>query len=316
MQKWEKLNPGDIVDIVAPASGTAKEVVEAAQKVLRDHGFTPRVPQEILEPVFYHSNSDKKRLEQLKEALLANDSKAIWCLRGGYGSNRLLPGLSRLKKPKKAKVLIGISDLTSIHLFLNQKWKWASLHASLIDRLTDGRLPKDNVAEIFSVLQGEQKTVEFVKLIAMNRAAKKIKMRKAPIVGGNLVTLQSSLGTPWAVQTKGNFLFIEELAERGYRIDRILVHLQQSGKLQGCKGILLGHFIGGDEPKNEAESGVVKNLVVEALQRFSDEQNSIPVWSGIESGHGENLRTLPFGMPASLTQKNGEIILSVETGCR
>ena len=249
-----------------------------------------------------------------KKALLATDSKGIWCLRGSYGSNRLIPELAKIKRPSQQKVFIGISDVTSLHLFLNQSWKWSTLHGTVLDRLAENRIDAVLAQEVFDIICGYKKTILFTGLKPMNARAEKIKFLKARIVGGNLTTLQSSIGTPWAVKTVGNFLFLEDTGERGYRVDRMLVHLKQAGRLKDCRGVLFGHFTGGDEPLSP--EGLSSNRVHEALQRFADENKNLPIWSGVESGHGELLRTLPFGTGAFLTQKNGEISLNIETGCK
>ncbi len=314
MVKWEKLQPGDVIDIIAPGYPTKPEIIEAGKIILQERGYIPRVPADILSPQFFHSNSDEARFAQAKKALLAKDSKAIWCLRGGYGSNRLLPELAKIKKPNRAKIFIGISDVTSLHLFLNQNWKWCTLHATLLDRLAENRIDAVLAQEIFDIINGKKHEMLFTGLKPLNARAEKTKKHQARIVGGNLTTLQCSIGTPWALKTSGEFLFLEDLGERGYRIDRMLVHLKQAGRLKNCEGILLGHFTGGDEPLSP--EGTTSNRVHEALQRFADENPNLPVWSGIESGHGELLRTLPFGTPATIVQKNGEISLNVETGSR
>ncbi len=314
MQKWEKLNPGDVIDIIAPGYATKPETVELAKEFLRSRNYVPRVPDDLLSPQYFHSNSDAVRLRHVKEALKAKDSKAVWCLRGGYGTNRLLPELARLQAPKKAKIFIGISDVTSLHLFLNQSWKWCTLHATLLDRPAEKRIDAKIVNETFDILSGERREISFAGLRALNPKAVKVARKKAVLVGGNLTTLQSAIGTPWSIKTAGRFLFLEDLGERGYRIDRMLEHLKQAGRLKSCAGILLGQFVGGDEPTSQ--NGVAVNRVNEALQRFADENPSLPVWSGVESGHGDILRALPLGTSAMVKQVNGVITLSVETGGR
>jgi muramoyltetrapeptide carboxypeptidase len=312
MQKWKKLKSGDIIDVVAPGYATSPETLFSVEKLLREQGFVPRIPNDLLNPIHFHSNSDQVRFGHLKKALLAKDSVAVWCLRGGYGSNRLLPALAKLTAPKAAKVFIGISDVTSLHVFLNQKWKWCTLHAALLDRMASGRMPEGTFSETLSLLKGDLEEMTFSNLIPLNTKAKTVKNIRSAIVGGNLTTLQGSLGTPWSIKTKDRFLFLEDIGERGYRVDRMLEHLKQSGTLQGCKGILLGHWVGGNEP---AESGeIARSRVQEALDRFAKENPSLPIWSGIESGHDVQLRALPFGSEARIQQTKNGISLTVSSG--
>lgn len=304
--EWRPLRDGDTVDVIAPGFATDRLVLSEVSKVLKSWGLVPRIPKDIIKKHFFMAAPDEVRSRHLRQALLS-DSKVIWCLRGGYGALRLLPELSKIKRPVKPKLLVGISDVTSLHTWINTHWGWPSFHASLLDRLSSGRLPKKIQVELQELLFGKKDHVTFRKLKPMNAAAKKALGLKAPIVGGNLVTLQSSLGTPYDFDFKDRFVFLEELGERGYRIDRILVHFEQARRWQGCKGVLLGHFLGGNEPQG-------KNFVWPVLKSWAQEQ-SFPVYSGLESGHGENLRALPFMTMAELSKdETGSFRLLVETG--
>jgi len=330
MKKWPKLVTGDVIDVIAPGYAVTPATVEKSIQALQELGYTPRVPKDLLagndDTPYFHSNTDPIRFRHLQKALFAKDSKAIWCLRGGYGSNRLIPMLAKLKAPAHNKVFIGISDVTSLHVFLNQKWQWVTLHASLLDRLAKNRLPAPVRAETLAVLRGENQQTSF-SLQPLNAAARKKKTLHGEIVGGNLTVLQSTLGTPWSVKGKGRFLFLEDTGERGYRIDRMLEHFRQANVLAACRGILFGQFIGGDEPdlsdavdsEGSRRIGirtVPPSRVTEAIERFALENPKIPVWSGIESGHGETLRPVAFGSQAQVVHKGNSIELHVETGSR
>lgn len=305
--KWQPLQEGDVVDVIAPGFPTDAAVVKKAVSFLKSWGLRPRVPKNLFKKNLLFSNVDDVRWQHLKKALEASDSKVVWCLRGGYGSLRLLPHLDKMSKPKKTKLLIGISDITSLAVYLNENWKWPVLHGALLDRMGKGEVPATIVKEMGKILRGEQKQVSFKNLKPMNKAARKVKKLKATVVGGNLVTLQSAIGTPYDFDLKNKILFIEELGERGYKIDRILVHFDQIGRFKGCKGVILGHFIGGNEPSGG-------NKVKKVLQAWAAEQ-TFPVFSGIQSGHDVNLRSLPLGTSAVL-QKKGNYELLVETGVK
>jgi muramoyltetrapeptide carboxypeptidase len=310
MKKWLPLIKGDIIDIIAPGYTVESEVITQSVQALEKMGYIARVPQDFQKPEYFHSNSDKTRFQHLKKSLLAKDSRAIWCLRGGYGSNRLIPFLQKMKIPAKNKLLIGVSDVTSLHLFLNQKWKWSTLHGTLLDRLGKGTLPADILAETMDVITGEKTNISFSGLKPLNKAAEKVKSLKGSVLGGNFVVLQTSLGTDYQINLKNKFLFIEEYGERGYRVDRMLEHFKQARVFEkGCLGVLVGQIVGG----NEADG---TNRVTEAIQRFADENIKIPVWSGLESGHGERLRPLPLGTEVRLVKKKDIFQLEAQTGCK
>jgi len=294
------LKPGDLVDIVSPGSSSRSEDVELCLDLLHNWGLKTRLPKNTFQKHPFHSNEDEARLKLLKNALSAKDSKAVWCLRGGYGANRLMPELWKMKTPATPKMLIGYSDITSVHLLM-QKWKWTSYHGPLLETLVSGRLKADQIEECRQIIFGEKIESRF-ELKAMNPKAQKIKTLKAPMIAGNLVVFESALGTPYAGKFNGRFLALEEVGERGYRIDRMLEHLKQSGALKGCLGIIFGDFLFGDERDGA-------NYVHYALERFAAE-NSIACFSGLQMGHGENNRMIAMG-PVARLEKN---ILHIPTG--
>lgn len=309
MKKWNKLKPNDLIDVIAPGYPVEQEVLEKSAQALEDLGYRVRVPKNLLQPDYFHSNSDLNRFSHLKAALTAKDSAAIWCLRGGYGSNRLIPYLEKLKQPKLNKLFIGISDVTSLHLFLNQKWKWSTLHGTLLDRLGKKTLPKEILTETLDVLTGNSDEVIFSNLVAINTAAKKVKDLKGTVVGGNFIVLQTSLGTKTQINLKKKFLFIEEYGERGYRIDRTFEHFKQAGAFRDCLGVLIGQFVGGNELDGSSR-------IQEAVSRFALENPQLPVFTGVESGHGERLRPLPFNTEAKIIRNKDLFNLHVKTGCK
>ncbi len=309
MAGFSPLKKGDLVDVVSPGSSSRLEDVKLAVELLTSWGLFVRLPEETFDEHPFHSNEDEVRLKLFKKAISAKDSKAVWCLRGGYGANRLIPELLKMKKPLKAKPLIGYSDITSLHLLLNQKWKWPVYHGPLLETMISGRLPAQQVEECRKVLFGEIQNLNF-ELEPLNKAAEKLKKIEAPLIGGNLVVLESSIGTDLSLSTKGKILVLEEIGERGYRIDRMLEHLSQAKALNGCVAILFGDFIGGDE-KDQT------NFVQYAIERFAL-SSKIPCYQGLEIGHGMKNRILPLGLKAKLQSIKSEGVieglLTVGTG--
>lgn len=288
------LKRGDLIDIVAPGSATEPTVVADSVTALEALGFKVRVSEKLLNPQLFLSNTDEFRFKDLKKALLAKDSKAIWCLRGGYGAIRLLPLLNKLKKPKFPKLLIGISDMSSLHLFLNQNWKWPSLHAPLVDRFALKLLSEENIREVMSAIQGELTESRFDKLEPLTPLSAKVKKITGPVIGGNLMVITSSLGTANQIQTEGRILFLEEMSERGYRIDRCLRQMHQAGALKGVKAIVLGDFIKCEEPNGT-------DLSTDTIARFCSDVK-IPVFKGIESGHAPLQRPVFFNTNAVISK--------------
>lgn len=292
---WEPLKKGDVVDVIAPGFSTMPEALEGAKKFLINLGLTPRVPKDLYATDIICSNTDEIRFKHLKLALLAKDSRAIWCLRGGYGSLRLIEQLAKIKRPSLPKLFIGYSDSTTIHNYLNQFWHWPTLHGPLLDRLGSLTTYDEQVAELTDVIFGRQPRVVFKNLSPLNAVAKKKKKIIAPVVGGNLSVAQTHIGTLYARPPKGQILFFEDVGERGYRVDKMLKHLQLAGYFRGVKAVVFGEFVRCEEPDSNSVS-----RVPDVLKRFASEQK-IPVFSGVEVGHGSLQRPLPLGSMAELS---------------
>ncbi len=283
----------DLIDIVAPGSSTDLAILKKACAILQSWGYRTRVANDLMKPELFLSNSDSYRFESLKKALLANDSKAVWCLRGGYGSIRLLPFLNQLKKPKHQKLLIGLSDITTLQIFLQQKWNWPSIHGPLLDRIGLENLPETNRTELKNLLEGKLLKSEFAGLKPLNLAAKKAKRVEGLVTGGNLMVATSTLGTVNQLDADNKILFLEELSERGYRIDRCLQQLKQAGIFSSAKAVVLGDFLKCLEPDGS-------DLSFQTLQNFF-ETLKVPAFFNVPLGHGTEQRPLVFNTKATIT---------------
>lgn len=299
--KWRALQPGDIVDVVAPGFRCSDENLEKGVAFLKRLGLTPRVPDDLFGDDILCSNNDNYRFNHLKQALEARDSKAVWCVRAGYGAIRFIEKLKKIKKPKQSKLFIGYSDATTINTYLTQFWNWPVLHGPLLDRLgANENVSAEEVAELQTVIFGEKTEVLFDELTALNKAAERVKTVKGRIFGGNLTVFQTLLGTPYQ-KFKDDILFLEDIGERGYRIDRMLKHLEHAGVFKKVKAILFGTFTGGQERDG-------RNLVAPVLKRFADEQK-VPVLLGLNAGHGDYQRPLFLHTPAVLRPSMGELLV-------
>jgi len=300
MKSWKPLKKGDVVDVIAPGYAVEPERLAAGLRVLESWGLQPRCPDDLVRAFYFHAQTDAKRLEYTLRAFAAKDSRAVWCVRGGYGSNRLVPALMKKKAPAQPKLFVGISDVTTLHLFVNQNWKWSSLHGPLLDRLGTATLPPEYSEEARAIAFGEEREVVFEGLEPMNAKAIKTKRVEGAVVGGNLTVLQSALGTKLSPKLAGRILFLEDIGERGYRVDRMLEQFRQAGLFEKCEAVVLGHFLGGDEPN---KGGDPFSYIPFALERFA-ESIKIPVWKNLEAGHGERQRALPFGTDAVISKNS------------
>jgi muramoyltetrapeptide carboxypeptidase len=271
------LAPGDVVDVVAPGFRCTAEQLENGIAFLQRAGLVPRVPPDLFGEDLLCANSDAIRFRQLRKALFARDSRAVWCVRGGYGALRIIQRLQALQAPRRPKLLIGYSDATTVHQLLNLFWGWPTLHGPLLDRLGSAEIRADERAELHAVLFGGTAQTVFANLVPLNAAARRRQLISSRLTGGNLTVLQSTLGTSLQRRPSG-MLFLEDIGERGYRIDRMLEQLRQAGVLRNLKAIVLGTFLGGAEADRS-------NLGPAVLERFA-QTLKIPVLAGIDAGHG------------------------------
>jgi muramoyltetrapeptide carboxypeptidase len=288
MNKLPKLKAGDIVEIIAPASRCSDNNLTELKELLLSWQLNYRISDDIFGTDLLCANTDECRFNSLKNALLNSESKAVICARGGYGSVRLISELNKVIPPLSKKLFLGMSDVTVLNLFLQQKWKWPVIHAAI----APDRFSQESIAATKSLLVGETDQVEFSGL-PLNSSAEKNSSIESVITGGNLSILQTSIGTTWQIDGKNNIIFIEEVGERGYRIDRMLEHLRQAYIFKEASAILFGDFTGGAEPNGSS-------LIKSVLERFA-QSCEIPVVQVAGIGHGNINFPLPLGLKAKLT---------------
>jgi muramoyltetrapeptide carboxypeptidase len=186
---------------------------------------------------------------------------------------RLIPALSRLTPPVSPKLFIGMSDITALNLYFQQQWQWPVIHGAL----SKDRFSPESALALKSILFGEKKRIE-ISGIPLNIGAEKKEVIESTMTGGNLCLVQASLGTLWQINANNKLLFLEEVGERGYRIDRMLTHLRQANVFNKVKAIVFGDFLLGKEPDGSS-------LVQPVLERFAKEI-PIPVVQIKGVGHG------------------------------
>ena len=287
MRTLPYLKMGDTVEIIAPAARSTDERLADLKKLLISWQLQCIVDDQIFGDDLLCANSDAKRFQLLKNAVERPETKAIICVRGGYGSARLMPELDNIITPRFPKLFVGMSDITALHLYFQQKWQWPTLHAALgRDLFSD-----ESTEAVKRILLGEVNQITMPG-IALNELARADAIINAEIVGGNLSIIQTSIGTSWQINTANKILFLEETNERGYRVDRQLEHLRQVGIFKNVKAIIFGDFIKGNEPDGTS-------LIKPVLERFA-QSCGIPVVQIAGIGHDRTNFPLPLGTPAKL----------------
>lgn len=277
------------ISLIAPSSPISQEDVDLTKQYLQDLGMRVTMPSDLLGKDLLCAHQDKVRFYHLKNALQDSSVDIIWLLRGGYGLTRLIPDLLKMEKPKKEKLFIGFSDGSALHVFLNQKWNWPSLHGAGASQLSKTKVGQKTIEATLQFVKENVQTYHPPALTPFNSTACKISSLAGKVVGGNLCLLTCSLGTDWQINGSGKILFLEDIDERGYRVDRMLMQLEQARIFEGVQAIILGDFVRGCEANGTS-------LIPPVLKRFA-ENTSLPVFSLPGCGHGDENFPLPFNIP-------------------
>lgn len=242
------LQAGDAVAIIAPASGQKTEqqhLLTDAIVLLQRWGLHV-VQKPLLNPVRYLSADDSTRAQALHQALTTPDIKAVFATRGGYGCARILPLLTDIVIPTP-RLLVGFSDITTLHLHFSGQHNLQALHAPNLatpQLLSNSLNSEQNRQTLYQALfHGICITPTLTPLYPNMDTAVKQRVLQTPVTGGCLSLLTTSLGSGHDIQTAGKTLFIEEIGESPYCIDRMLTHLKNAGKLNQLAGIVIGDLV-------------------------------------------------------------------------
>lgn len=282
--------------VVAPASGLhSEESVKKAHEIAKSMGIA--FPAEAMDEkaVPYTANSDEIRLDLLQKALADPDVEVLWAFRGGYGSSRLLAALAEMPRPPVPKTLVGYSDMTFLHAFLQNEWGWRTIHGGMFWELplAGSGKEEDNFRLLAGILSGWVTELDYAGLKPFNQEAKDLPGPvEGVLCGGNLTCVAAGIGTPWAVRADGKILVLEDRKEQGYKLDRMLTQMKDAGLFAGAGAIVLGDFTEGDAATEFS------------LARFAGSL-AIPVFRSDLFGHGAKNRPLVFNSPAVL-EKRGE----------
>jgi muramoyltetrapeptide carboxypeptidase len=284
------LRKGDLVGVCAAAGPVDPAALDKGVAELEALGFRVRRAEGLLDRHGFTAGTVETRLGALRGLFADTEVKGIFCARGGAGASSLMPGLEAEPFRPPPKVFVGYSDLTLLHLYLNRSGL-VTFHGPMV--ATDLAPGTYERSSLWWAVTGEGEPLRTAPddLLALRAGEAEGRLR-----GGCLSLLAASAGTPWALDTSGEdtLLFVEDLDEPPYRIDRMLRQLRASGALSGVRGIVFGDMKGCSPRMNAAYT--LEDVVTEALDGLG-----VPIALGLSSGHstGPNL-TLPFGVRARL----------------
>ncbi|HCY74541.1 MAG TPA: LD-carboxypeptidase [Ignavibacteriales bacterium] len=298
--KPPRLKAGDKLAIVAPGSYISEEELQDSIKNLNQLGFETTYSKKVLLQSGYFAGTDKDRADDLMEKFSDKSVKGIVCARGGYGCARILPLLDYEVIRSNPKVLIGYSDITALLYGIYKKSGLITFHGPVgtstfndysVNNFNKVLINPERTSLFPNSTSGEDENIYGVTTITKGKG-------KGRLVGGNLSIMVSLIGTEFDVDYSNKIIFIEEIGEEPYRVDRMLTQMIQAGKFENAAGVMMGIFRK-CEVKKESDLTAKSFTLMEVLK---DRLGSlkIPVVYGMSFGHVKDKFTIPFGLLAEL----------------
>lgn len=283
--------------IVAPA-GPARLDAQKASQWFAERGYRCRIYPGVEQAQGYLAGSDQQRLQDLHDAFADPAIDAVLCMRGGYGSMRLLDKLDFDLIRRNPKPLIGYSDITALHMAIYRKTGLITFHGAMLNAdLLGAKLAptESSLLALLGGLAGEGDAIVHPAEFALTTVVPGVASGR--LLGGNLSILGATLGTPAQIDTQGSILFIEDVNEPLYRVDRLLTQLRLAGKLEGIKGVLVGDFAG------------ITTAALTPLLEDTFAPLGVPVLAGWRSGHCDPNVCLPLGARVRLDSDRQVLVL-------
>ncbi len=293
----QRLKQGDRIGLVTPGSSVTPEQLSQAVAKFEKLGFSTVYNDTVLSEYGYFAGSDRERADEIMEMFTRGDVDAIWCVRGGYGSIRLLELLDYELIRQNPKIFVGYSDITALNTAIYQETGLVTYHGPVgisdINRfslLSMRRVlmdPSDNYSYPYKREKHTRDNPEYDRYTITGGQAEGL------LLGGNISVLDSIIGTPWEPDFEGKLVYLEDVGEKTYRLDKMIFHLLSGTKLKKAAGILLGVC---DECNvNEEPRLSLKAALDDLLKPLG-----IPVAYGLSFGHIKRMITIPNGIRAFL----------------
>lgn len=301
--KAKALRPGATIGVVAPASPVTPERIEYGLQWLRDHGYRIVTGQHLFAQRGYLAGTDQERASDLLEMFARPEVEAIFCARGGYGTPRLLSLLDYDLIRENPKILLGYSDITALHLAIQSQTGLVTFHGPMVESDPQVGFVDYNWRGLLRAIAAPS-PLGLVENPPAGPALRVIRGGRAqgPLVGGNLSLICATMGTPYEIDTRGKILFLEDVGEAPYRMDRMLNQLLLAGKLQAASGIVIGESVGCEQTPGDRPSLTLYEVLEDLLPSLGK-----PVLYGLAVGHGFYKATLPLGVEAVLDATAGHL---------
>lgn len=309
--KPKPLAPGDTVALITPATYVSSpDALQLARRTVEYLGLKWKPGRNLGKRSGYLGGSVDERVADLHEAFLDPEVKAVLCTRGGYGSGMLLDRIDFNLIRSHPKIFIGYSDITALHLGIHAKSKIVTFHGPMaLAGFSDYTLEHFKRALFDPRPLGALSNPPEARAFRPKHPTRTLHGGQAtgPLIGGNLTLIASTMGTPWEIQTDGKLLFLEDVGEEPYSMDRMLTQLRLAGKFRNIKGLILGECL--DCHPREFQPGFESSFSLGEVYDNVLGDLKIPVFSGLTIGHTEDQLTLPLGVRATLDADAGALTI-------
>lgn len=297
----QKLKTGDTVGVIAPASPPVAEKLDAAVQYLKKLGLRVKIGRASGKKHGYLAGTDEERLRDFHDMFQDPSVKAVICACGGYGTGRIAEKIDFDVIKSHPKIFWGYSDITFLHMAIQKRTNLITFHGPMlssdIGKEDVHPLTKQSFQQLF-----QKMSLTLTEDVSPLEAVVKGKA-KGELIGGNLALLVTTLGTPFEIDTRGKLLFIEDIDEEPYKIDRMLNHLKMAGKLSDAAGILLCDFHD-CIPKKRSESLTLKEIIEDYIV-----PESKPALSGFQIGHSSPNIAIPIGAEGMLDTEKKQLMI-------
>lgn len=294
------LKKGDAIGITCPAGYMAREKAETCISTLQTWGYEVLVGKTLgSKSKTYFSGTDEERLAELQAMLDEPSIKAILCGRGGYGIGRIIDQIDFTAFKKNPKWIIGFSDVTVLHAHINRNLNIATLHAPMAAAFNDGGFKNKYILSLKHILEGKK-----ANYTCKTHHFNKTGSAKAELVGGNLALLAHLIGTKSELKTKGKILFLEDIGEQLYNVDRMLHQLKRSGVLKDLAALIIGGFTDMEDTQRPFGKKVYE-IIHELINEYS-----YPVCFGFPVSHSKENVAVKSGCTYQLSVTNLQATLA------
>lgn len=311
IRKPKRLSPGDTVGLITPSTYVSDpDRLVLAERTLKYFGLKAKFGRNVRKRSGYLGGSAEERVADLHEMFSDPDVHAIFAIRGGFGAAHLLEQIDYGLVARNPKIFLGYSDITALHLAFQRKAGLVTFHGPVVLSRFSNYTQEHFRRALFETKplgaltnppdSDPLRPVHTLRTVRPGKA-------RGLLTGGNLTLISTTLGSPYDIDTKGRILFIEDVDEQPYSVDRMLTHLKLAGKFDGVAGIVFGECAD-CRPRDFKPSFESNFSLGEIVDRILGNLN-VPVLSGLTIGHTDDQLTLPLGVMATLDADKGQLIV-------